>query len=110
MWMSLARSCTASVMIRLTSLTTGASDWSSSSWLRLLLDGGFGEVDRGVGELLEHRVGTLAVGEAVVAVDRLHDLLAGCDRHLDLAIEDEAKLLLGVHVGRVAGGDPQGAA
>ena len=32
MWMSLARSATASVMIRLTSFTTGASEVSSCDW------------------------------------------------------------------------------
>jgi hypothetical protein len=73
----------------------------------LLLEGCLGKVDRGVGKLLKHRVGALAVGEAVVAVDRLHDLLARGDRHLDLAVEDEAELLLGVNVGGVAGGDPE---
>ena len=76
----------------------------------LLLDGRLGEVDRGVGELLEHRVGALAVAEAVVAVDRLHDLLAGGQGHLDVAVEDEPQLLLGVDVGRVAGGDAERAA
>ena len=76
----------------------------------LLLDCRLGEVDGGVGELLEHRVGALAVGEAVVAVDRLDDLLADSERHLDLAIQDKPQLLLRVHVGGIAGGNAERAA
>ena len=75
----------------------------------LLLDCRLGEVDGGVCELLEHRVGALAVGEAVVAVDRLDDLLADGERHLDLAIEDKPQLLLRVHVGGIAGGNAEDA-
>ena len=41
-----------------------------------LLDGRFREIDRRVGEFLEHGVGTLAVAGTVVTVDRLHDLLS----------------------------------
>ena len=75
-----------------------------------LFHGRFGEVDRRVGEFLEHRVGALAVGEAVVAIDRLHDLLPRGEAHLDVAVEDEAELLLQFHVGGVARGQSKGAA
>jgi hypothetical protein len=81
-------------------------------WVRAggLLERRLREVDGGVGELLEHRVGALAVGQAVVAVDRLHDLLPQREHRLDLAVEDEAELLLHVDVGRVAGGHREHAA
>ena len=72
-----------------------------------LLDGRLGEVDGGVGEFLEHRIGRLAVAGTVMAVDRLDDLLARGQRKLDVAVEDEAELVLGVDVGRIGAGDAE---
>ena len=102
-WMSLARRLTASWMIRLTSLTTGASFSSpppaAAGRLR------FGEVDGGVGELGEHRVDRLGFGLAVVPVDGLDDLLARRQDGLNIFVQDELEFLNGVEVGRVAHDD-----
>ena len=93
MWMSEARSCTASVMINCTSRTIGALVSSTSSSPPLAVVDRLGEVDRRVGEFLEHRVGALADRLAVVAVDRLQDALPGGQGDVDLAIENEPQLL-----------------
>ena len=73
MWMSEARRLIASWMMRLHSLTTGASESSAaaSAGHRLRLR----ELDGRVGELDEHRVHRLGFGLAVVPVDGLLDLL-----------------------------------
>ena len=42
-----------------------------------------------------------------MAVDRLDDLLAGGQRVLNVAVEDEAELVLGVDVGRIGAGDAE---
>ena len=59
---------------------------------------GFGEVDRRVGEFLQHRVGRFAVDLAVVAVDRFEDAFLGRDADLDLAVENELQLVEGFEV------------
>ena len=61
---------------------------------------GLGEIDRRVGELLEHRVGALAHRLAVVAIDRLQNALAGRQGDLDLAIENEPQLLENLEIRR----------
>ena len=75
--------------------------------VRRLLDRGFGEVDRRVGEFLQHRIGALAVARAVVAVDRLDDLLARGQGQLHLAVQDEAELFLRVDIRGIARGDTE---
>ena len=75
---------------------------------RFLLDRGFSEVDFGVSELLgQHGVGTLPITRTIVPVDGLNDLIPHRQGHFDLAIEDEAKLFLGINVCWVARGNPQ---
>ncbi len=109
MWMSLARCCTASWMMRCTSRMTGASPSS-----RVLVEPDLpprrpvlGEVDRRVGELLEHRVDRLGLrrGAAVVLVDRLDDRFLGRERDLDLAIQHEPELVDRLEIERVVHDD-----
>ena len=53
---------------------------------------GLGEVDRRVGEFLEHRVGALALRLAVVAVDRFQNAFPRGQGDVDLAVQDEPQL------------------
>ena len=84
--MSEARSCTASEMINCTSRTIGALVSSIDLVAGVGVVDRLGEVDRRIGELLEHRVGAFAFGLAVVAVDRVDDALARRQGDFDLAI------------------------
>src|SRR5262249_9711291 len=69
-----------------------------------------GEVDRGVGELLEHRVDRLGLAgrAAVVLVDRLDDRLLGGQGDVDLFVEHEPKLVDRLEVHRVMHDDLDG--
>ena len=93
-------------MIRCTSLMTGASPSSRVLVVPDLPAGAavLGEVDRRVGELLEHRVDRLGLrrGAAVILVDRLDDRFLRGQRDLDLAVQHEPELVdrLEVHAGR----------
>ena len=102
MWMSEARSCTASVMISCTSRTIGALVSSIVLLAASAVVDRFGEVDGRVGELLQHRVGAFADRLAVVAVDGLEDRLAGGQGDVDLPVENEPQLVERVDVHRVA--------
>src|SRR5207302_1849753 len=80
-----------------------------------LLEGGaagesfrLGEVDGGVGELRQHRVDRLRLALAVVAVDRLDDLLARGEDGLYIFVQNELEFLNGVEVGGVAHDDFEG--
>ena len=69
---------------------------------------GFGEVDRGVGEFLQHRVSGFTFDLAVVAVDRPLNGGLGGQGGFDLAIEDKPQFFNGFEVERVRDQNPQG--
>ena len=71
-----------------------------------------GEVDRGVGELLEHRVDRLGLGgrPAIILVDRLDDRFLGGERDLDLAVQHEPQLVDRLEVERIMHDHTDGAA
>ncbi len=69
---------------------------------------GFGEIDRRIGEILQHRVGALAVQRAVVLIDGLQDALPRSQRDLDLAVQDKTQLVEGVQVQRIADDHAEG--
>ncbi len=67
---------------------------------------GFGEIDLGVGKLLEHRVSRFPFRLTVVAVDRLLDMFLRGQSDFDGSIENEAKVGDCVDVERVGNQNP----
>ncbi len=68
---------------------------------------GFGEVDRRVGEFLQHRVGALVLHLAVMPVDGLQDAFPRGQGDFDLAIQNEPQFLERIEIVRVADDHPQ---
>ena len=72
----------------------------------LVAGSGLGEVDRRVGEFLQHRVGAFPLA-AIVTIDRVDDVLARSQRDIDLAVQDEPQLVQRVEIERIADDDLQ---
>src|SRR4051794_40559206 len=69
-----------------------------SSANRLSSRFGLGEVNLGISELLQHRIGRLTFDLAVVLIDRFQDFVAWGQCDFDSAVENEPQLFDGIDV------------
>ena len=62
---------------------------------------GFGEVDRRIGEILQHRIRTFTFNRAIVVIDRVENILPWRYDDFDFAIENEPQLVKRVQIERI---------